>query len=616
MRKKTKNATATIKSFFGCLGNVGRLYKLIWKYKKSYVLFSSFMIFVDTAFLYSGLIFLKLIIDELTHGQDKQLIIFYIVLMTGISLILKTISNLYNCYNEEKIEQLKTNFIFEIQKKTMRLSYRQIEDPNLIDERQKAMEVFYPKQPAFMNIRNTIDGIRTLFTGIVQITGIIAVLVIINPLIIISLLVICFIGSVLNTIAANKEFEVWNKSLVKVGRQLGYFQELATNFNYAKEMRINKLQNWISDKMYATAIKLIKGIIVAVIAFTVMGLISGTLFSLQDGGIFLYLAKITTEDQITVGDFTVYISAIISFIGIANSISSQIILLHKSGRYIQTFLDYMNLEEENLNITGTIVETKDEEMNIRFENVYFRYPGQSEYVLEGINLEVKNSSKLVIVGENGAGKSTLIKLLLRLYQPTKGTIYLNGMDINKMDFKSYMRKVSAVFQDFKILSISLLDNIKFDKEGSPEAIWKVLDEVGLKEYVESMPNGLYTQMGKMFDDNGIELSGGQQQKLAIARALFKNTNLVVLDEPTAMLSPKAEYDIYSNFNSLTQGKTSIYISHRMSCCRFCDNIAVMDQGKIVEYGNHQTLMKLGGLYTKMFNLQAEFYRDLVGFQET
>ncbi len=620
MAKKQKSDTNTTKSFFSYLGNVGRLYRLIWKYKKSYVFFSSFMILVDTALLYSGLILLKLIVDELYQGKRIERVVFYIAIMTGTSLFLKIIKNIYNYYNDKNIEQIKIHFIFQIQKKTMRLSYRQIEDPNLIDERQKAMEVFYPKQAAFMNIRNTIDGIRSLITGVVQVLGISAVLIMINPLIIVSLLVICIICSILNAIAANKEFEVWNNSLVKVGRKLGYFQELATNFNYAKEMRINKLQNWISDKMYATAIKLIKGITIAVVAFTVMGLVSQTLFSLQDGVIYLYFARMTYNNQMTIGDFTVYISAIISFIAIANAISFQIILLQKSGRYIQTFLDYLRIKEEHqLDLKAGEEEPIKlvEEMNIRFDNVWFKYPGQSEYVLKGINFEVENATKVVIVGDNGAGKSTLIKLLLRLYKPTKGTIYLNGQDINKLEIKEYMSRVSAVFQDFNILNVSLLENIIFDKanpEASKEEIDKILVEVGLEEYVKNLPNDVNTQMGKQFDDKGVELSGGMQQKLAIARALFKNTNLVVLDEPTAMLSPKAEYEIYSNFNDLTQGKTSIYISHRMSCCRFCDSIIVMDKGEIVENGNHQSLMEKGGLYGEMFNLQAEFYRDLVDFQ--
>lgn len=616
MAEKFKNITGTIKSFFGYLVNVFRLYKYIWKYSKSYVIFSIFMIFVDTGLLYSDLIFLKLIIDELTQGKNVNRVITYVIAMCGISLILKLIENIYSCFNEKHIEQFKVNFIFEIQEKTMGLSYRQIEDPNLIDQRQKAMEIFYPKQAAFMNIRNAIDGIRALITGIVQIVGIVAVLVLINPLIFVSLLVVCFISAVLSAIAANKEFEVWNNSLVKVGRKLGYFQELATNFTYAKEMRINKLQNWISDKMFGTAVKIIKGITTAVLIFTVMGMISGTLFALQDGGIYMYLARLASTNKISIGDFTVYINAIGLFIATTLLISSNIIMLQKSGMYIKIFLDYLDIQEEHQSEPdhkNLIQNDSNKEMNILFEDVWFQYPGQSEYILQGINIEMKNASKLVIVGENGAGKTTLIKLLLRLYKPTKGTIYLNGQDINEIDFKHYMQKVSAVFQDFKILSFSIMENIIFDKEESSEEVYKILDEVGLKDYVEKTPKGLNTQMGKLFDENGIELSGGQQQKLAIARALYKNTNLVVLDEPTAMLSPKAEYEIYSNFNDLTFGKTSIYISHRMSCCKFCDNIAVLEKGRIVEYGNHSKLIKMNGLYTKMFNLQAEFYRDLMGF---
>jgi ABC-type multidrug transport system fused ATPase/permease subunit len=612
MIKKLQAVGSLIKDFFGCIANVGTIYKLIWKQSKGYVFFSIFMILTDTLQLFVGLALLNLIVDELTVGKRLNQAIFFVVLMVGINFILNIISNSYKCFNDQKIEQFKINFIFMVQEKAISLSYRQIEDPSLIDDMKKAMEVFYPKQAAFMNIKNTINGIRSLITGIVQILGIAAVLVVINPLLILSLLVVCVISAILNANAAEKEFETWNNSLVNIGRQLGYFQELATNFIYAKELRINKLQHWVYDKMYATAVRLIKGIIITVVAFTLMGILSGTLFTILNGGIYLYLTKLANDKVITIGNLTVYIYVTISFISIGNAISSQVILIKKSGKYIKTFLDFLKIKSEQSAVScGEAVATESTgEMNIRFEDVWFRYPSKEEYVLTNINLEIESGSKVVIVGENGAGKTTLIKLLLRLYQPTRGAIYLNGCDINKMDYAAYIDKVSAVFQDFKILNFSLLENLKFDKEKSMAEIEKVLDEVGLKEYADSLPNGLDTQMGKIFADDGVELSGGQQQKLAIARALLKKTNLVILDEPTAMLSPLAEYEIYKNFNDLTQGKTAVYISHRLSCCRFCDKIVVLDNGAIVETGNHSELIDKDGIYTKMFNLQAEFYRDL------
>lgn len=231
-----------------------------------------------------------------------------------------------------------------------------------------------------------------------------------------------------------------------------------------------------------------------------------------------------------------------------------------------------------------------------------------DLVLNHVSLKFNLGQKMAIVGRNGAGKSTLIKLLCRLYEPTEGKILLNGIDIGLYDYKEYVQIFSVVFQDYKIYSFPLGENISGSEQVEEQHAWAALEQVGLKERVAAMEDGLRTQLYRN-NGEGVELSGGEAQKLAIARALYKDAPFVVLDEPAAALDPYSEAEIYTNFNQLIQGKTAIYISHRMSSCKFCDDIVVLDGGSIAERGTHEKLLNLGGIYAALYQTQAQYYKE-------
>lgn len=214
--------------------------------------------------------------------------------------------------------------------------------------------------------------------------------------------------------------------------------------------------------------------------------------------------------------------------------------------------------------------------------------------------------KLAIVGPNGAGKTTFIKLLCRLYDPTEGEILLNGIDVRKYDYGEYVSLMSVVFQDFKLFSMKLGENVAAGIDYNPQQVWACLDKAGMKERTEKMEDGLETDLYQQ-KENGVEISGGEAQKLAIARALYKDAPIVILDEPTAALDPVSEYEIYSRFGQMVEGKTSVYISHRMSSCRFCDWVFVFDGGSIVQTGKHEELLEQDGLYAELWQAQAQFY---------
>jgi ABC-type multidrug transport system fused ATPase/permease subunit len=275
--------------------------------------------------------------------------------------------------------------------------------------------------------------------------------------------------------------------------------------------------------------------------------------------------------------------------------------------YLEPFVELMSVPDEASNGGTKIL---NEVNSIRFENVTFSYPKTDKKVLDNISFEINKGESVSIVGLNGAGKSTVVKLLCRLYHPDSGKIYINNTDIFEYEYTSYLACVAAVFQDYKLFNFSIQENI------SCKPIWeddervdRILDEVELTDKIKSLPKGARTLFGKEYDTEGVEFSGGQSQKIAIARALYKDASLVILDEPTSALDPISEAEIYENFNNLIGEKTAIYISHRMSSSVFCDRILVLNNGIIEAYDTHKKLMEnTEGLYYKLFNSQAENYK--------
>jgi ATP-binding cassette subfamily B protein/ATP-binding cassette subfamily C protein len=245
--------------------------------------------------------------------------------------------------------------------------------------------------------------------------------------------------------------------------------------------------------------------------------------------------------------------------------------------------------------------------SIEFDHVCFKYPRNDDLILDDISFKINQGEKISLVGLNGAGKTTIVKLITRLYQPTSGRILINGEDIAQYEFNSYIKHISSVFQDFKLFAYSLKENI-LNADGDDKVAYDIACKVGLKEKIDSLPEGINSLYTKSYEENGIELSGGEAQKIAIARCINASSELVILDEPTSALDPLSEASIYENFNDLVQNKTALYISHRMSSSIFCDKIMVLDHGKIVDYDTHENLMKKkDGLYYRLFHEQAKNY---------
>ena len=307
------------------------------------------------------------------------------------------------------------------------------------------------------------------------------------------------------------------------------------------------------------------------------------------------------------------VGSILSVVGAITSLNQSIVKCGQAfvnmgvqSNYLTPALTFVNLPSEKYNGTLPVEKREDNRYEIEFKNVSFHYPDRNEPVLKEVSFRFRLGEKLSIVGKNGAGKTTFIKLLCRLYDPTEGEILLNGIDIKKYDYAEYLSLFSVVFQDFKLFPNTVAQNVSISASPDRERVKDCLERAGFADRLQTLTDGLDTELYNK-DESGLEISGGEAQKIAIARALYKDAPYVVLDEPTAALDPMSEYEIYSKFDSLVKGKTAVYISHRMSSCKFCDKVIVFDGGKIVECGAHEVLLSRSTLYRELWEAQAKYY---------
>jgi ATP-binding cassette subfamily B protein len=325
--------------------------------------------------------------------------------------------------------------------------------------------------------------------------------------------------------------------------------------------------------------------------------------------VYVFVAVKTVIGHLAIGSIVQYIGGItrfnIGFTGLATSISELFVNIEALNLYF----DFLDKPAKMHHGSVPIEKDNDNKYEIEFCDVSFRYPGTETYSLKNFELKINTGQRMAVVGMNGSGKTTMIKLLCRLYEPTEGKITLNGININEYNDHDYTHILSVVFQDFKLFSFPLGQNVAADMHYDAERVAASLKKAGFLERASGMPKGLDTPLYKDFDEDGVEISGGEAQKIAIARAFYKDAPLIVLDEPTAALDPVAEFEIYSAFNESIENKTIIFISHRLSSCRFCHDIAVFHEGQLVQRGNHDTLiLDEGNKYYELWNAQAQYYQ--------
>lgn len=308
-----------------------------------------------------------------------------------------------------------------------------------------------------------------------------------------------------------------------------------------------------------------------------------------------------------IGNFILYRGAVDRFVKALCGIAGNLTNIRENSKYLLKLYQFLDLPDDMYHGSLAVEKRDDIDYEIEFRNVGFQYPGSDIWALKNVNMKFKIGDKLAIVGENGSGKTTFIKLLCRLYDPTEGAILLNGIDITRYRYEEYLALFSVVFQDFKLFQFSLAENVAGSGDYDEEKVKQCLIRAGFEERLHTLSNGIRSVIGRDYENDGIDLSGGEEQKIALARALYKDAPFVVLDEPTAALDPVAEAAVYENFRMLVKGKTAVFISHRLSSCRFCDDIIVFHKGQLVQRGNHDSLVGEEGKYQKLWNAQAKYY---------
>ena len=414
------------------------------------------------------------------------------------------------------------------------------------------------------------------------------------------------ISMLVNKRVAKIQLKFFEKNIF-YNRFFGYWFDQLYNYSIGKYIRLYKMQDLLEKKVSDTNDILEREMNANVnenLKVTFFPIITEFILQLT---CYAYVGLKAIFSLISIGNCLLYVSAYKRLVDSFTGISDSFINMKIQSRYLSFFYDYMKIENKRYDGTIPTEKRDDNIFEIEFRDVSFKYANTEKYALRHVNQKIKLGTKNAVVGKNGAGKTTFIKLLCRLYEPTEGQILLNGVDIRYYDYKEYTQLFSIVFQDFYLFSFPLGENVASSSEYDRERVIECIEKAGFKERLDKMEKGLDTLLYQYDDENGVEISGGEAQKLAIARALYKDAPFVIMDEPTSALDPVAEYEIYKKFDEMVEGKTSIYISHRMSSCRFCDNIIVFDEGAVVEQGSHDQLMKEGGLYSELWNAQAQYY---------
>lgn len=575
-------------------------YKFIWKANKRLFIFRIPLLLLQSLQTVVPILFIRAILNELTIGRDIRCVIVYASLMAMTSFLIKLISNAFGIWDSREWEKLRFNVSEELARSVMDMSYATLENPEMQDY------VWLAKNNHFDKVIHCTSAIVGSFITVISMSAIVFTL---NPVILGIIIVSAVIRFIINKHTQELSYK-YNVDRKRADRMNSYFTGLMESPLTGKEIRMNNLEDWVysktEDGWQSKLFPLDNAFRQKLLS---MQNITGIVSVIQEILIYIILALKVIHSTTTVGDFSMYLSASSTFSGLIISISSNYsYLMTQASLYLKNYRYCLSIAEKQNDDRGKTHIEIPENIQIEFRNVSFKYPKTDRMILENINITIKCGETLSIVGVNGAGKTTFVKLLCRFYEPTEGEILVNGIPTRDIPLTEYYKLLSVVFQDFNIFQFTFRENIVLDTKADDAKLADTIQQCGLGERVETLPDGVNTYLYKTFDPNGIELSGGEGQKIAIARAVYRDAPIVVFDEPTSALDPIAEYNIYCNFHKLAKNRTAIYISHRLSSTRFTDRTAVFVCGTIAEYGTHDELMAINsGIYRKMFTTQAKYY---------
>lgn len=598
-----------ISQFFKQIENNFYFLKYVYKFSKSYVIVESIVALLRGIAPLIWVILPKIIIDEVMYGKDFSKILYYILIFFIIELSLNIgMSYLNETYINLNGHLYSMHFLLTVNKKMIELDMKQLDDPDVHQKIALVKDIIYRG----IGIR-LIDNFFSFITSVITIISVGSVVLSTDIKLFFIILGVAIFSVWLNLISENWEISQRDENMY-LSRILNYYIDIMGNKSSSKEMKMFSFSDWVMKKYYNTLQKLRARL--HILYKKIFKIYSATILfeTIKNSGIYLYLAYLTFKKVITVGQFTQCFTATGELSQSIVTSASFFTNLNINGKYIQSFREFMEMKSEiqvddmqNRNFCQ--IPNKVEK--ITFENVYFKYTNMSSNVLENINYTFEKGKIYVIVGENGAGKTTLVNLLTRLYDPD-GNIYLNGTNIKEYNILEYRKKFSVVFQDFKYFAFTIGENVALNEDIEQQEIknkiMKYIKESGFEEKLSKLPQGIDTELDKIFHKDGVILSGGESQKLALARALFRESEILILDEPSSALDPLAEDELLMRFKEITKDKLVIYISHRLSCVTMADEILYIKDEKIKEAGSHKQLIEKNGEYAKFYYSQAKHYK--------
>lgn len=491
-------------------------------------------------------------------------------------------------------------------KKALGMQYEQLEQPDVLDLHEKACD-------ATSGGMSGVEGMmRALYDCGVQLLLMLTAVVTVAALDIRIIIVIAAV-SVLqylyfrHTVRQDRRL-VWDK-LPPIWRRMRYMEQTVQNFDYAKDIRLFGMKDWLSQKQHEALQARQDKIMLSRDLWMKNTVFSNACSVLTTGAVYAVLIYAVVDRNLEIGNFTLYLGLCTTFHTAMGQFLQYIGRCKERSMEVDNFRSFMDFEAADE--SDCIDLPVSDSYRFEFQDVSFRYHGASGYALRHLNLTLEWGKRLAVVGLNGAGKTTMVKLLTRLYDPTEGRILLNGTDIRRYRRRDYFKLFSAVFQNVEVFAFPMSENVSMQTPEQTDAARaeEKLIAAGLGERLAGLSRGVQTELLKVIDEDGIDLSGGEKQKLALARALYKDAPVVVLDEPTAALDALAEYRLYQQFDAMIGHKTAVYISHRLSSSRFCDAVAMFKDGEMIEYGTHDELMQRGGAYAEMFAIQSQYYVD-------
>lgn len=583
--------------------------KKLWAWDKPILFYIFGRIPIMVLLPICGVYLPKIIVSEIENNTGPLHMVGAVGFIAIIMLILSVLQQFIQAKMELHTTKVSHKMETVISTKAMETDYEVIDKPSTQVLIRKAYDLGY----GYMS--GGIQEFPVLFAsllanalGFTVYTGLLAIL---NPFIILLIIASTFISYFVNT-AVNKWVFKNRENWLRLDLKLAYLTYKSGSFDTAKDIRLYNMKKWFCDAFAKFMNKRIKWTITMQLYYFIGHAVEALLILLRDGLAYAYLIYLVFEGNISVADFVLYFGIISGFSTWCMDIIKNLAKINEINFNICDFRAYLSLPEyikddSKIHVSHGVQSP----CQIELKHVSYLYDGEQEDTLHDLNLVIKPGEKIAVVGHNGAGKTTFVKLVCGLYKPTSGTIKINGHAVSEYDQESYYKLFAPVFQDIRLLPISIEKNITLceDTQIDKTHLMHCLKLSGFDKVVEKFPSGLNTLLIRDMNEQAVQLSGGEQQKLMLARALYKDAPIMILDEPTAALDPIAENAMYLKYNELTAHKTSIFISHRLASTRFCDRIILIEKGKIIEMGSHEELLKLGKKYAEMFEIQAQYYKD-------